>query len=259
MRVTVEENSADRLRLRLQNSPLTYIGWGLVFITAGCWAIWLMGATVDFSADRNGVDYTKWFMGVLTTEQLTVSAADVTAIDIVLDDGFIWRSYELAVHTADTVTVISLPSADGAEKRALAQQAWAAVTGAGEAATYSDESGLILALALGGVCIAGGVVCMGALQRVRVAADRAAGTITVTQKRALTPQRTESSIAITPMTKVTVKASTTRTPRHTVTSYRVLLSAHGQLTSLTRGPTFTETSAEKTAQLLTAWLAGDHR
>ena len=123
MKVTVEENSADRLRLRLQNSPVPYIGWGLVFIAAGSWAIWLLGATVTFSADRDGVQYTRMFMGLRVTEQLTASPAEITAIAIILDDGLIWRSYELAVHTDTATAVIRLPSADGTEKEDLARQA----------------------------------------------------------------------------------------------------------------------------------------
>ncbi|MGB3352585.1 MAG: hypothetical protein WBB00_07405 [Mycobacterium sp.] len=255
MKVTVEENSADRLRLRLQNSPVPYIGWGSVFIAAGCWAIWLLGATVAFAADRDGVEYTRTFMGLRVTEQLTASAAEVTAIDIVLDDGLIWRSYELAVHTDSATAVIGLPSADGSEKEELARQAWAAVSGTGAPVTYADRAGLITASVLGGACIAGGVVCILAYQRGRVVADRATQTITVTRKRALGRRSTVGAIPITSQTKVTVKASTTTTPRHTVTSYRVLVSAHGNSVSLTRGPTFTESSAQLTARLLTTWLA----
>lgn len=110
---------------------------------------------------------------------MTASPAEITAIDIVLEDGLVWRSYELAVHTDTATAVVRLPSADGTEKEDLARQARAAVSGTGGP----------------------------------------------------------------------------RTARHTVTSYRVLVSAHGNSLSLTRGAAFTESSAQNTAQLLTSWLA----
>lgn len=255
MKVFVGGSTPSVLRLTLANSPAAYVGWGLVFLAAGCWALWALAVSATVTADNGGLEYRRAVLGFVTTDALSTPGADITSVTVVLDDGLVSKSYEVAVMTAQGTAVLRFPSADGDAKRDLARRLAAAVRGDGPAVAHTDDTVQVFGLLLGGACIVGGLVCMLAFQRVRISADRDEGVLTVARLRGVTRTRTVARIAITAATAAKVRVTRPGGPGVAPVYQVIVTGAQGASVPLTHFGAFTEESAQFTARYINEWLA----
>jgi len=262
MKLKVQENSTDGLRLVLGTSGWLYllIGWG--FVLVGVLSLRTLGDRVELRVSGKEVVFTREFLGLFPREGFRAPASDVTTISLVLRKGF-GASYEVAIESAGRPLYhLALPASDGDAKREIAAAAMEALErgdAAGEAFVYG-ESAVLLALALGGVCIAAGLACGYFIQTVTVSADRSRGRLTIRRRRHFSFSGTRVDLDLSEVTGAETRMVSTNYGRQQTGSYQVHIHLEEDApVPLAIGPMFTKQSGKETAKVIRDWLRAKAR
>lgn len=253
MEAIVRKQTSSNLQLTLRPNGLILFLAGLVFIGMGLIAMHLLGHHAVFAVKNGELRYERTSLLRLDPVGFTLPVDSVANISVVSREG-LSSSDEVVVESAGEVLETAFLSVDGEGKRQIAGQSREAISREGGTFFYEEDARL-LAILLGAVCVAGGLICWLSMQVVTISADRDRGTFLLHRRRLLLPRGDHHALRITEIRQVRVVAETLDTVKHQVTSYQVYLDRRGGgSVAVAKGPMFTLTSAAALREILVAWL-----
>jgi len=263
MKLKVQENSKESLRLVLSTSGWLYLLFGWGFIIIGMLSLRSLGDRVELRVSSEEVVFTKEFLGLFSPrEGFRAPASEVASISLVLRKGF-GASYEVAIESAGRPLYhLALPASDGDAKRDIAAAAMEALEhgDAQEETFVHRESAVLLALALGGTCIAAGLVCGYFIQTVTVSADRSVGRLTIRRRRHFAFSGNRADLDLSEVIGAEPRMLSTNYGRQQSGSYQVHIHLEEDApVPLAIGPMFTKQSSKETAKLIRDWLRAGTR
>lgn len=253
MRVTVRTNTARRLDLRLRPVS-TWVYWlvGVGFIAAGAWAGLTLGRVTGLhcerAADQPGRCILSLSSGV-TVSRRAVPAEEILGARTEVRRNLFSASTVVVVRLKDGDVDLPFAGADGVAKDSLVARIGSFVSDNTQTALDMHEDMRLVGWLLGLLVAAGGVICILAVERVRLVLDRDAGTVRLLRKRMMGIKRSEFELSR--LSRVEKSEFTFRQTRSWAVT--LILDQEDEV-ALTHTPLFTHASADQVASLITAWM-----
>ena len=252
MRIAVRRNNPERLDLLFRPvlAP-AYWGAGVLFAVLGFVVIWLLARSLSLDCDRprKTCEVTEWHVLRRVREDIPVRA--VRGARVVTWTRGVSAGMTLVVETDVGDRPLRLVKSNGIAKESMAWDIWHFATDTTVARLQIADDARPAGWLLGLVLIAGGVVCVLALERVNLSIDRAAGKVVIVRRRWFDSGVT--TLALDEVKDAELKEFHVRQ----ASSYAVVLRlAEGREEALTRLPLFTRSSANHAVGLIGSWLEG---
>lgn len=251
MKLIIKKQSPTSLKLELRPNGVILFIAGLVFIGAGLFTIRALGYHTVFAVEEGKLRYEQKAIFPPGVSGFTYAANEVQGLPVVIQENS--RSYEIIVEAGGNAHPTYLVSVGGDEKRETAARLLEALSIEGGTYHY-EEDGRAGAILLGGVCIAGGLICWFFMQVVTISTDRERGTFTIHRRSRFLPRGKRRSVRVDEIRAVRIADETISTVKHRVVSYQVYLDLDDEAVPVAMGPMFTDGSAEALRDQLTDWL-----
>lgn len=224
---------------------------GLLFMAAGVGVALLLAGSVAFYCSRfDGFCHYRQTSPLGARQDQVIAVRDLRGGRVGTQTSGLVASMTLYVMSRGPDLAIPLVSADGATKDSLARELtrFSADTTALEFTVEEDRR--VIGYAFGGFLLAAGLVCLLAIERVRLILDRDKGLLQLKRRRFGWSRGVRTKL-------IKVKSVKMREYRlRTTVSYAVaIILDSGAEVPLTRLPLFTFQSAEQAQQLIKRWLA----
>lgn len=228
--------------------------FGLAFMVAGALATLTIGRAVTLECTRTGGDAGQCRLGESRGygwRRRTIQMQDLLgARTEVRWTGFV-ANMALVVRTRGAEFDVPLVKANGDQKRSLAAEVNRFVDDPSVARFEVHEDTRLIGWAFGLFVAWAGVVCLLAIERVRLVLDRDAGILRLRQRRWFGVRR--SDIPLARVRGVEKEEFAYRRTRSWSVIFRL---DGGAEMPVTRTPLFTDKSADQALELITGWLAG---
>ena len=231
-------------------SVWTYRLVGLLFMACGVGAVLLLAGSVSFRCSRFDGSCRFRQTTPLGRQDRVIQVADLRGGRVGTQTSGLIASMTLIVMSRGADLAIPLVSADGATKDSLAKELTRYSTDplALEFEVFEDRR--LIGYLFGGFLFGAGLICLLAIERVRLILDRDKGLLQLKRRRWMWTRGVRARL-------VRVKGVTSREHRFRRTaSWSVTIHLEdGSELPLTRLPLFTAISAQQAKELITRWLA----
>lgn len=254
MATRVEICTVERLRLKSRSNGWLYFPAGFLLVLAGAICIWIMGYTARIQVQDGRLNYSHDYFGVWRTFEQSWTLDEIKKISVETLQFGIYASMEVHVYSNSGAHLLSLPAADGDQKKKIAAHLEQARSS--KLSQYSTDSstwvpGLILAVS----CFGGGVVCWSVMESVTLEADAVAQVVRIRRRRLLCPIATITSLPLECLASLQRQVVHWRTKSGYKVCYQMLVKDNeGGVQTLSSTPLFTEHSSAVFLSLVKTWL-----